>query len=75
MGPQGRLRALLPADRSRGASFLSLYVDIAVLMSRVVGLPVVTKERKGEATQWRNESACTYTNPMQPASHRGSHTH
>ena len=23
---------------------------------------------------WRNESACTHTNPMQPASHRGSHT-
>ena len=35
---------------------------------------VVTKERKGEATQRRNKSACTHTNAMQPASHRGSHT-
>ena len=35
---------------------------------------VVTIERKGEATQWRNESACSHTNPMQTASHRGSHT-
>ena len=32
------------------------------------------KFRKGEATLWGNESACTPTNPMQPASHRGSHT-
>ena len=35
---------------------------------------VVTKGCKGEATQRRNESACTHTNPMQPASHRGYHT-
>ena len=26
---------------------------------------VLTKECKGEATQWRNDSACTHTNPMQ----------
>ena len=32
---------------------------------------VDAKESKGEATLWRNESACTHTNLMQPASHRG----
>ena len=42
--------------------------------SGVVSKTVVTKELKGEATQRRNESACSHTNPMQPASHRGSHT-
>ena len=34
---------------------------------------VVTKERKGEATLWRNDSAYTHTNPMKPASHRDRH--
>ena len=35
---------------------------------------VVTNECKGEATLWRNDSACTHTNPMQPARHRDYQT-
>ena len=34
---------------------------------------VVAKEEKGEVTAWRNESAQTYKNPMQPARHHYSH--
>ena len=34
---------------------------------------VVTKERKGEATVWKRETAHTHTNPMQPASHQCYH--
>ena len=32
------------------------------------------EELKGEATQWKNEKPFTHKNPMQPASHRDSHT-
>ena len=38
-------------------------------------LAVVTKERKEEATQWKNEKPVTHKNPMQPVSvrvHRGA---
>ena len=31
---------------------------------------VVTKEGKGEATQWKNEKPVNHKNPMQPASQR-----
>ena len=39
-----------------------------------VWLKAVTKEGKGEATLRKNESACTGTDPMQPASHHCFHT-
>ena len=44
------------------------------IMMYIVNTSSSYKKIEREKSLWRNDSTCTHTNPMQPASHRDCHT-